>query len=301
MSNLSPKNVLRHLGLRPEKARGQNFLIHPHQARRIVAALELSPQDLVVEVGPGLGALTVHLAREAGRVLALEVDPALVAYLQRDLFAENPRVEIVCQDILRFDLVELARNSGRPLAVAGNLPYQITSPLLFKLAAEKAAVSRAVLMMQQEVGARLAAAPGTKEYGILSVLLHYHFAVEKLFALGPANFYPPPQVTSMVMRLIPWEFEPRAINEEFFSRVVKAAFATRRKTLRNTLAGKAGALGLGDAEVLAALASLDIDPGLRGEALAVAQFVKLSNELWRRLPRGDGWEGPEKEPAGEGG
>ena len=162
MSSSSPKNVLRHLGLRPEKARGQNFLIHPHQARRISAALDLAPQDLVVEVGPGLGALTVHLAREAGRVLALEVDPALAAYLQDELFAGNPRVEIICQDILRFDLKALARDTGRPLAVVGNLPYQITSPLLFKLAGEKSAVSRAVLMMQQEVGRVLPPPPGPR-------------------------------------------------------------------------------------------------------------------------------------------
>ncbi len=288
MSSSSPKNVLRHLGLRPEKARGQNFLIHPHQARRIIEALDLDPQDVVVEVGPGLGALTVHLAKMAGRVLALEIDPALAAYLQEELFAADPRVEVICQDILRFDLAGLARDTGRPLAVVGNLPYQITSPLLFKLAGEKSALSRAVLMMQQEVGARLAATPGTKDYGILSVLLQYHFAMQKLFSLGPNNFYPPPQVTSVVMRLTPREPEPRAHHEEFFAQVVKAAFATRRKTLRNTLAVRAQALGLEDAEVMAALAALGIDPGLRGEALAAPQFVELSNELWRRRSSGGG-------------
>jgi 16S rRNA (adenine1518-N6/adenine1519-N6)-dimethyltransferase len=284
----SPKTVLRHLGLRPEKARGQNFLVHPHQARRIVAALELDSGDLVVEVGPGLGALTVFLAEEAGRVVALEVDPALAAYLQTELFPGDSRVEVVCQDVLRFDFLAAARKAGRPLAVAGNLPYQITSPLLFKLAGEKAALSRAVLMMQQEVGARLTASPGIKDYGVLSVLLQYYFAMTRLFSLGPANFYPPPQVTSVVMRLVPREPDPRARDEAFLARVVKAAFATRRKTLRNTLAMKGSALGLNTAEVLAGLAALDIDPGRRGETLSVSQFVDLSNELLRRRESGGG-------------
>jgi 16S rRNA (adenine1518-N6/adenine1519-N6)-dimethyltransferase len=278
----SPKTVLRRLGLRPEKARGQNFLIHPHQARRIVAALGLSPGDQVVEVGPGLGALTVVLAQEAGRVVALEVDPNLAAYLQEELFATELRVEIVCQDILRFDFLQMARESEAPLVVVGNLPYQITSPLLFKLAAEKAAISRAVLMMQQEVGARLTASPGTKDYGILSVLLQYHFAMTRLFSLGPANFYPPPRVTSVVMQLMPREPEPTAQDEAFFAQIVKAAFATRRKTLRNTLAVRGQALGLAAADVLSTLKLLNIDPGRRGETLTVPEFVHLSNELLAR-------------------
>jgi 16S rRNA (adenine1518-N6/adenine1519-N6)-dimethyltransferase len=288
VSASSPKTLLRRLGLRPEKARGQNFLIHPHQARRIVAALQLVPQDLVVEVGPGLGALTVFLVQEAKRVVALEVDPALAAYLKEELFAGESRVEIVCQDVLRFDFLQLAREAEARLVVAGNLPYQITSPLLFKLAEEKAAISRAVLMMQQEVGARLTANPATKDYGILSVLLQYHFVITRLFSLGPANFFPPPQVTSVVMGLTPREPEPAAQDEAFFAQVVKSAFATRRKTLRNTLAVRGQALGLAAAEVLAALELLNIDPGRRGETLSVPEFVHLSNELLARRQRGGG-------------
>ena len=282
MSVSSPKTILRRLGLRPEKARGQHFLIHPHQARRIVAALDLSPQETVVEVGPGLGALTGFLAQEAGLVVALELDQVLAAYLQKELFAEEQRVEIICHDILKFDLLRLSQEVGSPLVVVGNLPYQITSPLLFKLVEEKAAVSRAVLMMQQEVGARLAAAPGTKDYGVLSILLQYHFSLTKLFSLGPANFHPPPQVRSLVVRLTPREPEPRARDEVLFTGVVKTAFATRRKTLKNTLAAQGPRLGLAAGEVLAALQALDIDPGRRGETLSVAQFVNLSNDLWTR-------------------
>lgn len=287
MSVSSPQTVLRRLGLRPEKARGQHFLLHPHQSRRIVAALDLTPEDLVVEVGPGLGALTVFLAQAAGRVVALEVDPLLAAYLREELFQGDARVEVLCQDVLRFDFLQLARQAGISLVVAGNLPYQITSPLLFKLAEQKAALCRAVLMMQQEVGTRLAAAPGGKDYGILSVLLQYHFALTRLFSLGPGNFYPPPRVTSVVMRLTPRQPDPQALDEGFFARVVKAAFAARRKTLRNTLAARGPALGLAAEEVLAALAALDIDPGRRGETLSVAQFVLLSNDLLsRRVAKG---------------
>ena len=288
MSPSSPRTVLRRLGLKPEKARGQHFLLHPHQARRIVDALELSPHDLVVEVGPGLGALTGFLAEQALRVVALEVDPALTAYLRQELFPQEARVEIVCQDVLRFDFRQLAMDAGTPLVVVGNLPYQITSPLLFKLAEDKQAVSRAVLMMQQEVGTRLTASPSSKDYGILSVLLQYHFSMNRLFSLGPANFFPPPQVTSVVMRLSPRPPDPKARNEAFFAQVVKLAFATRRKTLKNTLAVRASSLGLAAPEVLAALQALDIDPGRRGETLSVAQFVTLSNELLVRRQQGGG-------------
>lgn len=253
-----------------------------------MAALELAPQEVVVEVGPGLGALTVFLAEQAARVVALELDPALASYLHKELFPGESRVEVICQDVLRFNFRQQSREAGSPLVVAGNLPYQITSPLLFKLVKDKPAVSRAVLMIQQEVGARLTAAPGSKSYGILSVLLQYHFNISRLFSLGPANFFPPPQVTSVVVHLIPRRFDPAARDEVFFNRVVKAAFATRRKTLKNTLAARAPALGLAAPEVLTAFQALNIDPGQRGETLSVAQFVALSNELLARRPKGAG-------------
>lgn len=288
MSISSPQIILRRLGLRPEKARGQHFLLHPHQARRIVAALELTPADTVVEVGPGLGALTGCLAQEAGRVVAVEVDRNLAAYLQDERFVGEAHVEIVRLDVLKFDFQALSQEVGRPLAVVGNLPYQITSPLLFKLAAVKRAVSRAVLMMQEEVGARLTASPGGKDYGVLSVLMQYHFRLSRLFSLGPNNFFPPPQVNSLVMRLVVRDPEPVALDEPFFGQVVKAAFAARRKTLRNTLTAPTAALGLPPQDILAALAALDLDPGRRGETLSLAQFVRLANDLWTRRQKSRG-------------
>ncbi len=244
MSSLSPKTLLRRLGLRPKKSWGQHFLVHPHQARRIAEALALTAGDTVVEIGAGLGALTVFLAAAAGRVVALELDPALARFLKEELLAAAPQVEVICQDVLEFDFTGLSLEVGAPLKVAGNLPYQITSPLLFKLIRELPALSRAVLMMQQEVGDRLLARPGTKDYGILSVLLQYHFRLTRLFTLTPANFYPPPQVSSVVLSLQPASPQPRARDEALLARVVKAAFGQRRKNLNNTLAAKAAAFGL---------------------------------------------------------
>ncbi len=286
MSLPSPKTLLRRLGLRPKKSLGQHFLLYPHQARRIVDALKLGPQDVVVEIGPGLGALTVLLAEAAREVLALEVDQALVAFLRDELFAGQSKVRILGEDVLKFDLMKVSRQAGQALKVVGNLPYHITSPLLFKLMAEKAAVSLAVLMVQEEVGDRLLARPGGKDYGIVSVMAQYHFRLSKLFSLGPANFYPPPQVNSVVLRLEPAAPEPKALDEGIFSRVVKTAFAQRRKTLKNTLAAQAAAFGLQPAELLSILADAGIDPGRRAETLSVVQFVQISNKICEKLEKG---------------
>jgi 16S rRNA (adenine1518-N6/adenine1519-N6)-dimethyltransferase len=247
-----------------------------------VEALELTGAETVVEIGAGLGALTMFLAQKAQRVVALERDPALAEFLSHELFADSPTVAIHCQDALAFDFLELSREAGQPLAVAGNLPYQITTPLLFKLIEEKAALSRAVLMVQQEVGDRLLASPGSKDYGVPTVLAQYHFSLARLFSLGPANFYPPPRVASVVLRLTPDGLIPAARDEATLSQVVKFAFAKRRKTLNNTLVSQAAHFGLTPVEVRAALQKLNINPSRRGETLSIAQFVALSNELWVR-------------------
>jgi 16S rRNA (adenine1518-N6/adenine1519-N6)-dimethyltransferase len=279
VSSRSPKILLQRLGLRAKKTLGQNFLVHPHQARRIVEALAPGPEETVVEIGAGLGALTVFLAKASRRVVALERDPALAQYLSEELFPEMKAVEVRCQDVLRFDFAALSREVDRPLAVVGNLPYQITSPLLFKLMEERAALHRAVLMMQQEVGTRLLAPPGTKDYGIVSVLLAYHFAIRRLFSLGPANFYPPPQVDSVVLLLTPANTDPPARDPELLARVVKAAFGQRRKTLNNTLTARAGTFGLTPEQLRTILSDLGIDPQRRGETLSLAEFVALSNRM----------------------
>ncbi len=284
MPFLSPKNLCRRHGLTPNTDLGQHFLLHPHQAQRLVAALELDPTATVVEIGAGLGALTVFLAEAAAHVVALEVDERLVAILQSEVAAAHPQVQILRQDILDFDLVALSRAVGRPLALIGNLPYQITSPLLFKLLQEKAAVHIMVLMMQLEVGQRLLAQPGSKEYGILSVLLQYHFRLERLFTLGPQNFYPAPKVESVVLRGRPRHPEVAAEDEAALQQVVKAAFATRRKTLKNALGAHCHLWHLTQSGLVDLLLQLGIDPTRRPETLAVEEFVKLSNALTKRQP-----------------
>jgi 16S rRNA (adenine1518-N6/adenine1519-N6)-dimethyltransferase len=277
VSLLSPKTLLNRLGLRPKKALGQHFLLHPHQARRIVATLGLTGEETVVEIGAGLGALTSLLAPAARRVIALERDPELARFLVEELLVESPGVQVICQDVLEFDFPGAAREAGRPLAVVGNLPYQITSPLLFSLIREAAAIAQAVLMMQSEVGARLTASPGTKDYGILSVLAQYHFRVTRLFSLSPGNFYPPPQVNSVVLRLVPETPVPAALDPALLQQLVKTAFGHRRKTLTNTLVSRAAALGLNPEAMRGILAELNIDPQRRGETLSLAEFVAVSN------------------------
>jgi 16S rRNA (adenine1518-N6/adenine1519-N6)-dimethyltransferase len=279
MSSTSPKSLLLRLGLKPKKALGQHFLLHPHQARRIVKALDLEGQDTVLEIGAGLGALTVFLAQAASRVIALERDSDLAGFLRQDLFPEVSGVEVVCQDVLEFDFNEASLAAGRPLAIVGNLPYQITSPLLFRLIEHIPAISRAVLMMQLEVGARLLAKPGTKDYGILSVLGQYYFRVTRLFSLSPGNFFPPPQVDSVVVRLLPEAPNPQALDETLLHQLVKTAFGHRRKTLNNTLAAHAETFGLTSEAMRALLADLGIDLKRRGETLSVAEFVEISNKV----------------------
>jgi 16S rRNA (adenine1518-N6/adenine1519-N6)-dimethyltransferase len=286
VSSLSPKTLLQRLGLRPKKALGQHFLLHPHQAQRIVAALNLTGEETVVEIGAGLGALTGWLASAARRVIALERDPDLARFLREELLVETPGVQVICQDVLEFDFPGAAREAGGPLVVVGNLPYQITSPLLFTLIRDIRAISQAGLMMQQEVGARLLASPGTKDYGILSVLVQYHFRVTRLFALSPGNFYPPPQVDSVVLRLVPETPVARALDEALLHRLVKTAFGHRRKTLNNTLVSGAAAFGLNPDAMRALLAELGIDRQRRGETLSVAEFVEIGNKV--ALLRGGG-------------
>jgi 16S rRNA (adenine1518-N6/adenine1519-N6)-dimethyltransferase len=279
VSFVSPKTLLNRLGLRPKKSLGQHFLLHPHQARRIVAALHLTGVETVVEIGAGLGALTVFLAPAARRVIALERDPDLARFLREDLLVEAPEVEVICQDVLAFDFPQAGREAGQPLTVVGNLPYQITSPLLFSLMQDIPAIAQAVLMMQQEVGARLLGSPGTKDYGILSVLGQYHFRVSRLFSLSPGNFFPPPQVDSVVLRLLPETPDPAALDPALLDRLVKTAFAHRRKTLNNTLVSQAADLGLSPEAMRALLAELHIDLQRRGETLSLAEFVAVSNRV----------------------
>jgi 16S rRNA (adenine1518-N6/adenine1519-N6)-dimethyltransferase len=285
------RGLLARYGLRAKKSWGQNFLIDRRVQERIVAAAALGPADVVVEIGPGLGALTDHLVRAAGRVLAVERDPDMVEVLRERFGA---RLDLRPADALAFDFEQDAARASRPLVVVGNLPYQITSPLLFRIIeAGAGTVSRAVVMVQREVAERMAARPGSKTYGRLSVMVQQAASVQLLFHVGRHAFTPQPQVVSTVLRLDP---RPRPLapvqDAGTFAAVVRLGFAGRRKMLRRSLGDPFGA------EVAAeALAAADVRGTRRAEELAVAEFGRLADALWERRLR---WSGDPRAKADPG-
>lgn len=253
---------------------GQNFLCDPQAAQRIVAALGDISGRTVVEIGPGRGAITEALAAKAGHLIAVELDPELAAALRGHFSRE--RVTVAEQDVLEFDFAAAAAAAGTRLQVVGNLPYYITSPILLKLAASHAALDSAVLMVQREVADRVTAAPGSRDYGVLSVAVQMHGPVVPLFTLPPAAFSPPPAVHSTVFR---WRFAPRfaelGVEADGFLRFVRQAFAQKRKTLANNLR----AAGVAPEGAAAALADTGIDAQARAESLPLETLAAL----WRRL------------------
>ena len=268
----------------PSKSRlGQNFLRDQQAIRRIVAALGECSDRTVVEIGPGMGAITRELAARAGRVLALEVDRELAARLAGEFsggVAEQgsggagAKVEIETVDVLSFDFASASAAAGQRLVVAGNLPYYITSPILLKLAENANVLDRSVLMVQREVADRVTADPGSRDYGLLSVTVQLHGAVERLFTLPPSAFSPPPEVHSTVFR---WRFAPRfqelAVDRGPFLKFLRQVFALKRKTLANNLR----AAGMEAAVVAAMLAGAGIDQKARAESLSIAELAGL----WR--------------------
>ena len=252
-------------GHQPRKRFGQNFLADAHYVARIVAAIAPKPADNIVEIGPGLGALTGALIDGANRIAAIEIDRDLAARL-RERFAPDV-LALHEADALAFDFGTL----GPRLRVVGNLPYNISSPLLFHLSAYATSLLDIHVMLQREVVARMTAKPATPDYGRLTVMLQSRFAVTRLFTVPPGAFRPAPNVDSAVARLVPLaDLRPRIDDEALFARVVAAAFGQRRKTMRNALAGLADETALRDANV---------DPAVRGETLSVDDFVRLANGL----------------------
>ncbi|KAF0220727.1 MAG: hypothetical protein FD174_1051 [Geobacteraceae bacterium] len=269
---------------RPKKALGQNFLTDRNVLARIVELVGITPHDRILEVGPGRGALTALLAEKGAQVLAVELDRELVPLLRHE-FAVKGNVEVVQADILAADLPVLlqSRWDGK-WKVAANLPYNISSQVLFRFLDNRELFSRLVLMLQKEVGERLVAPPATKAYGVLSVFCGLHFNMTRAFIVKPGSFYPVPKVDSIVLQFDPLP-TPRADvgDEPFFRRVVKAAFSQRRKTLWNCL--KSAELGPDEHALLQALASSGIEPGRRGETLSLEEFAALARAINAKLQR----------------
>ena len=271
----STREILQRHGLRAKKSWGQNFLVDARVQERIVAAASVGREDVVVEIGAGLGALTRRLVAHAGQVIAIERDAELAALLEQEL-GPCPGLRVERVDALAFDFAAAARAAGRPLVVVGNLPYQITSPLLFAMtdaAAGGRVIGRAILMVQKEFAQRMLAGPGSKVYGRLSVMVQQQAEGEILFHVGPGAFHPRPAVTSTVLRLRP-RLTPLAPVRDLgqFAQVVKQAFATRRKMLRRALEPLAGAEAAGRALALAGILGTR-----RAEELSVADFARLAD------------------------
>ncbi|HSE95692.1 MAG TPA: 16S rRNA (adenine(1518)-N(6)/adenine(1519)-N(6))-dimethyltransferase RsmA [Methylomirabilota bacterium] len=255
------------------RALGQHFLRDTRMARAIIDVVAPGPCDLVVEIGPGEGALTAELERRAGRVIALEIDPALVAQLR----ARFAKVEVIEADARQWNYRALPKSPGGRVVVIGNLPYSVAKPILQSLVEARTAIDEMALMLQREVADRVAASPGGRIYGSLSVLTQLYCDVQVALHVPPGAFRPPPQVESAVLhlRVLPG---PRVSveNERHFSTVVRGAFAHRRKTLANALAGS---LGITADRVRAAADAAGIDPGRRAETLTIPEFAALAARL----------------------
>lgn len=259
------KNALRTLGLRPRKRLAQHFMVNEKALSLIVSALEIKEGEMVLEIGPGLGFLTRRLLAGGAKVLAVEKDWLLAEYLSSDF-------QVIQKDILKLDLSK-DLNWVEPVKVAGNIPYNITSPILEWLIGQRRLVSAAVLTVQKEVAERLTAAPGTKAWGPLSVFVQFHSRVSLVGKIGKADFYPPPKVDSAVVK-IAFEREPRFnVNADAFFPLVRSAFQKRRKTLLNALASEA----LPKPLLLAAFGKAGIDPIRRPETLSIQEWVTLTH------------------------
>ena len=254
---------------RARKRFGQNFLRDPGIISRIVRAIAPRPGQRLVEIGPGQGALTEPLLEAAGALEVIELDRDLIPGLRVQFF-NYPEFAIHEGDALKFDFAEL-KGEGPALRVVGNLPYNISTPLIFHLLAERGAVADMHFMLQKEVVERLAAEPGGADWGRLSVMAQYHCRVDSLFIVPPEAFTPRPKVDSAIVRLVPHETLPNpASDEALFADIVRQAFAQRRKTLRNNLKGRVSA---------ETLQALGIDPARRPQTLTVAELVTIANHL----------------------
>jgi 16S rRNA (adenine1518-N6/adenine1519-N6)-dimethyltransferase len=256
-------------GLRAKKSWGQNFLVDERAYREIVNACALGAGDWAIEIGAGLGTLTRRLAETGAHVVAIERERDMLDVLRAEL-GGDARIEVVEANALTFDYAAVATRAGKPPVVVGNLPYQIASPILFRLLEARRSVARIVIMLQKEMADRIVAPPGEKAYGALSVMVRFYGEPKLVCRVRAGGFVPAPRVDSAVLRIVP-HAQPLDVDADKFSRVVHAAFGQRRKTLRNALSA-AFDVGLVDR----ALAAANLDGKRRGETLSVGEFVTLT-------------------------
>lgn len=269
-----PGTLLKSRKLFAKKELGQNFLVDQGAAEKIVSRAGIDKDDVVLEIGAGLGALTVPLAARAGKVYAIEKDTRLVTLFSGEIEGAGvSNVELINQDVMKIDISSLS--GGDKLVVVGNLPYNISSQVLFMLVEKRRWVKKAVLMFQKELAVRIAAPPGGRDYGRLSAVMQYCSKITTLTDLGPNLFFPKPDVSSRVVEVDFFETTPLSPEDEnFLFKVIKAAFSKRRKTLRNSLAGSI--LDIGTDKTAQGLELAGIDPSRRAETLNVQEFITLS-------------------------
>lgn len=268
--------ALREFGLRPRKRWGQHFLVSRRALDIILEAADLSARDTVLEVGAGLGTLTVALAERAGRVLAIEVDRGLGPALRKTV-GGYPNVTLIFDDVMTLDLPQVFAGTPTPRKVVANLPYNVASPLIVSLLEQPLRIDRMVLTVQREVAGRLVASPGSKAYGALTIVVQYRTLVSAVGRIPASGFYPAPDVDSTILRM---DVRPAPAvdvgDERVFFRVVRSAFAQRRKMLRNALAG---GLPITPEQAEAACRTARIDPRRRGETLTIEEFAALTTAL----------------------
>lgn len=278
------KAILERYGLRAKKSLGQNFLTDTNVLNNIVSAAEITKADNVIEIGPGIGALTEKLAQAAGEVVALEIDEDLLDVLYEVLF-DYDNVKVINKDVLKTDVKTLINEEfsdpSRPIKVVANLPYYITTPILVQLLSVDVKWASIVVMMQKEVAQRLAAEPGTKAYGTLSLAIQYKMDVRLAFEVPRTVFVPAPNVDSAIVELTPRHEALTVLpdDEKGLFRLIKGCFSHRRKTLANNLQGVIGKGADKKAQTQTILAELSIAPSVRPETLSLDQFILLANRL----------------------
>lgn len=261
-----------------QKKFGQNFLVDSHVVDKIIRSAQLTKEDAVLEIGPGIGNLTQHLAESAGRVIAVEIDKRLITVLEETLVAYD-NVTVINEDILKVDIKEIADkyNGGRPLKVVANLPYYITTPIIMGIFESHAPVCSITVMVQKEVADRMQVGPGTKDYGALSLAVQY-YAKPEIVANVPMNcFIPRPNVGSAVIRLTRYENPPVSVKDEtLMFRLIRASFNQRRKTLVNSLSNSPE-LNFSKEQINDAVLQMALPPSVRGESLTLEEFARLSD------------------------
>lgn len=279
----NPKNTIEILNKYKfvfQKKFGQNFLIDEHVLGKIIRSAEITEEDFVVEIGPGIGTLTQYLAASAREVAAIEIDDALIPILEDTLSAYD-NVTVIHEDVLKVDLCKLAeeKNGGKPIKVVANLPYYITTPIIMGLFENHVPVESITIMVQKEVADRMKTGPGSKDYGALSLAVQYYAKPELVANVPPNCFMPRPRVGSAVIRLTRHAEAPvQAEDEKLMFQLIRASFNQRRKTLVNGL-GNAPELHISKETATEALEEMGLSANVRGEALTLAQFAELSNRI----------------------